>query len=265
MTTYSSASGLAAPVPADMHGKAVDAADSRPRFTANDRDRCATISHLPDLLRAMRPIERSAVRRILDVGCGYGGLTRFIREEFDAAEAHGIDIDSGTLAEARTKGVDARLCALGSDRLPYPDGHFELITALGMLDYLMTFDDAIRELHRVATVGGHVVVALPNLASWHNRLALLLGYQPRDVEVSAYGPFGVAPWHQGDGSTGHVHSVTVACFRELMEHHGFRTVAITSGQPRGRQRSRFATLVDTALSFTPTLSRRFFYVGVKQR
>lgn len=58
--------------------------------------------------------------------------------------------------------------------LPFPDEHFCLVMSFGMLDYLAFFDPVIQEIYRVTRPGGYTLISLPNLASWHNRLFLLM-------------------------------------------------------------------------------------------
>ena len=50
--------------------------------------------------RALRPLEGQPLSRLLDIGCGFGGLTRFVAEHLGIGEAHGIDYDSAALQEA---------------------------------------------------------------------------------------------------------------------------------------------------------------------
>jgi len=89
----------------------------------------------------------------------------------------------------------------------------------------------IREMRRVTHPDGHVLIALPNLGSWQNRTMLLLGYQPRDVEISSETVVGV-PRHYRDGDpTGHIHTATVKAFTELMRFHGFEAVKVSPGRP----------------------------------
>jgi SAM-dependent methyltransferase len=132
-----------------------------------------------------------------------------------------------------------------------------------MLDYLPDFDPAIEEMARLTRPGGYVLISLPNLASWHNRLALLLGYQPRDVEISQRFLVGAHPTYRqrNDRPVGHIHTATTAAFRELMEAHRFETVRVTAGRPKLWRRSFAVRIVDRLLSQHAGLARRFFYLG----
>src|SRR5205809_2540991 len=231
-------------------------------ITERDYDRSQTTHMLPYLYEALRPLRGQGLRRLLDLGCGFGGLTRLVADRLGIPEAHGVDLDAVALEEARGKGVVTQQLDMRHGTLPFPDSSFDLVTSFGVLDYLPDFDPMLREIYRVLRPGGYVLISLPNLAGWQNRLFLLFGYQLRDVEVSRERVVGVHRWYASDSHpVGHIHTVTVGAFRELMEHHGFHTVRVTRGVPGGRPRSKLVGLMDALLSLRVTLSRRFFYLG----
>lgn len=233
-------------------------------ITANDLDRSATAHMLDDTYRALHRINGTSLARLLDIGCGFGGLTRLVGEHLGISELYGIDLDAEALKEAQSKGVVTCHLDVGREPLPFPEEHFDLVMSFGMLDYLPFYDPFLREVHRVLRPGGMVLISLPNLASWHNRLFFLLGYQPRDVEVSREKLVGVHPWYRRDDKpTGHIHTITVPAMEELMGHHGFTRLAILGARPRGRHSGAVARAVDRLFTLRPTLARRFFYLGVR--
>ena len=77
------------------------------------------------------------------------------------------------------------------------------------------------EVRRVLKPGGFTLLSIPNLGSWNNRIALLLGYQPRDVEISDRSVVGVFPYYRDRTPTGHIHTPTLKALTELMDIHGF--------------------------------------------
>jgi SAM-dependent methyltransferase len=236
---------------------------SGPVLTDNDRERSATASGIPALLSALAPLQGRNVGKILDIGCGFGGITRKVGEFVDATELYGVDIDPSVIDEATQKGVKAQRVDVENERLPYPDGDFDLVFSLGMLDYLPTFDVVFEETNRVLPIGGHVLFSLPNLGSWHNRLALLLGYQPRDIEVSDRSIVGAMPYYRHDQPAGHLHTATLRAFRELLEYHGFEPVNVTGGFWMTRQAPKPAVLVDRVFARWPSLARRYFFLAAK--
>jgi SAM-dependent methyltransferase len=234
-------------------------------ITDNDLNRSRTSWNVGDLLAAVEPLGDGAARRLLDVGCGYGGLSKLVGEVIGADEVHGIDIDEAVMEEARGKGVQSVVLEVGAQPLPYADGFFDVVMSLGMMDYLRTFDDMLQEIHRVLRPGGWVLIALPNLGSWHNRAMLLLGYQPRDVEISCLTLAGVPRrFYRGEQPAGHIHTATARAFTELMTFHGFRSVRISGGRPTMRTVKPWLDLLDRLFTLRPTLARRFYYLGQKQ-
>ena len=235
-------------------------------ITDDDRSRSRTSFNLAGLREAVRPLDGTAAHAILDVGCGYGALSCLVGEYLQATEVHGVDIDDRVVEGARAKGVLVVATDAGSEPLPYEDGTFDFVMSLGMMDYLVSFDGLIREMNRVLRPGGHVLIALPNLGSWNNRLALAFGYQPRDVEISSELLVGVPKRpYPGKRPAGHIHVPTVRAFEDLMDHHGFRSVAVTPGRPRKNTYSWPVEMADRLLSKRATLARRFYYLGGKER
>jgi len=99
--------------------------------------------------------------RVLDVGCRTGTLTIAAkRQTGPAGEAHGIDPSAEMIGVSREKaakaGVDAQFQTAVIEKLPFPDGHFDLVLSSLMLHHLPA--DVKRagfaELRRVLKPGG---------------------------------------------------------------------------------------------------------------
>jgi ubiquinone/menaquinone biosynthesis C-methylase UbiE len=102
------------------------------------------------LLSSLRDQKR---QRLLDVGCGYGGLAKTIADHLTISEVYGVDIDPEVVAEAHSKGVKVHCLDVDHEALPFPNNHFDLVTCFGMLDYLPFFDNSMREMFRVLRPG----------------------------------------------------------------------------------------------------------------
>lgn len=232
-------------------------------LTPRDRGRSATSYGLPAFLDALAPLTGHQVDRVLDVGCGYGGLSRIAGDRLGATELHGVDIDSDVVEEAATKNVTVQICDVEERPLPYEDDYFDFVMSLGMIDYLPTFDGVLSEIRRVLKPGGFALLSIPNLGSWNNRLALLLGYQPRDVEISDRRVVGAFPYYRDRTPTGHIHTPTLKAFVELMDIHGFDRRRVSGASWTTRDVFGPLAFLDRLMANRPSLAKRFFYLGSK--
>lgn len=96
--------------------------------------------------------------RLLDVGCGRGGLVRELLAR--GVDAHGADVSRRVVefAAARTPGRFAEASVLG---LPHADATFDTVTAINCLEHLADADlsRALAEIARVARRNVFVTVA----------------------------------------------------------------------------------------------------------
>jgi len=84
---------------------------------------------------------------VLEVGCGTGHFTRWLREQGLAAV--GLDLSEEMLAEARA--LDGVLLVRGyAHRLPFADGAFDLVALVTALEFLDGPQEALAEALRVA-------------------------------------------------------------------------------------------------------------------
>jgi SAM-dependent methyltransferase len=129
-------------------------------------------------------------KRVLDIGCRYGALTRAYVE---GNEVVGIDVDRDALAEAATLGIETRW-ADAEEPLPFEDASFDVVAAGELIEHLRAPERLIVEARRVLKPGGVFVGSVPNFFRLRNRLAMLAGrpldhdpthlriFAPRDVE-----------------------------------------------------------------------------------
>jgi len=100
--------------------------------------------------------------RLLEVGYGSGLFMPALARH--ATELHGIDVHdkpaevAAVLAE---HGLTARLCTGSVTELPYPDDSFDTVVAISVLEFVDDLDGACRELRRVLSPSGRLVVVTP--------------------------------------------------------------------------------------------------------
>lgn len=113
-----------------------------------------------DLVRELMPLKG---KRILDVGCGDGALTRFLAHE--GAVATGIDVSETRLADARAAeavaGADYREGR--GEKLPFPDASIDGVVYNNALHHVPVdaMAAALAEAARVLKPGGRLVVIEP--------------------------------------------------------------------------------------------------------
>lgn len=96
-------------------------------------------------------------RRILDVGCGSGGVMTLLSRYGDTV---GLDPYRTPLGLARGRGF-TRLVRGDGVHLPFADGSFDVITALDVLEHIPDHRAAAAEIARLLRPGGVFVAAVP--------------------------------------------------------------------------------------------------------
>jgi ubiquinone/menaquinone biosynthesis C-methylase UbiE len=124
--------------------------------------------------------------RILEVGCGTGGLLA-AAAKLDL-DIEGVDIALRWLVVARRRlddqGLSVPLIAASADRLPYADASFDAVVADSLLEHADDPGAAVREWARVLRPGGTLLIWSPNRYTLtvdpHVRL-WGLGWLPRKI------------------------------------------------------------------------------------
>lgn len=153
-----------------------------------------------DRYRAMHPSWRSSgeqleamVRshvtshsRVLDLGCGRGGVVELFWRDVELAA--GLDPDPPSLSEHRGQGMPV-IRGVG-ERLPFVDEAFDLIVCVWVLEHLREPKATFDEVRRVLRPGGHFVFVTPNLRNplmLMNRIGKALPGLQRRVVPRLYG------------------------------------------------------------------------------
>ncbi len=97
--------------------------------------------------------------RILDVGCGKGFMLYDFQQLMPAARLAGVDVSAYALAQAPAE-VRPFLQQADARQLPFPDGSFDLVTAINTVHNLelAPCKQALREIQRVSRKDAFLVV-----------------------------------------------------------------------------------------------------------
>src|SRR4051812_40050263 len=91
---------------------------------------------------------------VLDVGCGTGILLEHLG---GYGPAFGLDASATALDFCVTRGLGGLVRGSG-DRLPFADGSFALVTAIGVIEHIAADQAALDEWARVLRPGGQLVL-----------------------------------------------------------------------------------------------------------
>ena len=159
----------------------------------------------------------------LDCGCDDGSFTKQVADKIGTKKVYGIEIGKDAAAKAREKGITIKSNDL-NEKFPFSDNFLDVVTANQVIEHLYDTDNFIKEIKRVLKPGGYAIFSTNNLASWHNIVALLLGYQPfpNDVSTDNTGLGKLIPLFEGEaGSWAHLRIFTFKSLKQFMEYHGF--------------------------------------------
>jgi SAM-dependent methyltransferase len=112
-----------------------------------------------DQLEAMVRSHVTSSSRVLDLGCGRGGVVELFWRDVELAA--GLDPDTPSLSGHRAASMPV-VRGVG-ERLPFVDASFDLIVCLWVLEHLNEPATTLREVRRVLRPGGHFVFVTPNL------------------------------------------------------------------------------------------------------
>jgi ubiquinone/menaquinone biosynthesis C-methylase UbiE len=112
-----------------------------------------------DQLEALVRAKLTPQTRVLDLGCGRGGVVELFWKEVKLAA--GLDPDSPSLSEHRAAGMPV-IRGVG-ERLPFGDSSFDLVVCVWVLEHLEEPETMLREVRRVLSPGGHFLFLTPNL------------------------------------------------------------------------------------------------------
>lgn len=115
-------------------------------------------------------------RRVLDVGCGGGGLARALARQ--GCTVSGVDMDLEAVEEARGSLEEVLIGNLEDLDLVghFGEQSFDVVVFGDVLEHLRRPDAVLREAARLLRPGGSVVLSVPNVAHGDLRLLLLAGF-----------------------------------------------------------------------------------------
>jgi len=156
-------------------------------------------------------------KRILDIGCGNGGLLSAAKNLNLFEEFYGIDLAEVVVRRAKrnikekTGNLNNVYLKTGSldSKLDFKNGYFDSITCVAVLEHIFDPYFGIKEINRLLKKNGKLILEIPNLVWLPRRLSVLFGILPITAEEDGW-----------DG--GHLHYFTFKETKRLLEENGFK-------------------------------------------
>lgn len=114
-------------------------------------------------------------RRILDFGCGTGMLGGALKGQMDC-EIVGVTFSEAEASEAAKRLDRVLVDNLDTFTAPPDFGSFDVVICSHILEHLREPQRLLRIARSLMTPGGTLIVALPNVLHWKQRLLLLRGH-----------------------------------------------------------------------------------------
>ena len=114
--------------------------------------------HNHEVHRIHQELSETMAARSLEVGCGFGRLSMTFAQH--SSEHIAIDINESALVTARKSYRGIRFMRGSSLRLPFPDGHFDLVCTWTVIQHIRPelISGACGEIRRVLAPGGTLLI-----------------------------------------------------------------------------------------------------------
>lgn len=168
--------------------------------------------------------------KYLDIGCGTGKRTllfkNFLQSLFTQVSVLGLDISSNNIDDAKEHGINVICSDIEQEKL---STKVDIITCFEVIEHIYDTDGFIRNVHDTLKSGGFLLISTPNTVSLKNRISMLLGVAPFNLEVSLHHYYGLKFFNrffEDFVPSGHIRGFTPLSLKELLEKYGFQIISI---------------------------------------
>ena len=125
--------------------------------------------------------------RVVDVGCGPGGLTRELSERVGEENVAAIDPAPQFVAACQKRHPAADVKQGVAEALPWPDGAFDAALCSLVIAFMQNARQGVREMARVTRPGGSVAACMWDIAGGGMTMLRTFWTAVREVDPSAAG------------------------------------------------------------------------------
>jgi SAM-dependent methyltransferase len=155
--------------------------------------------YAPSLAAALADAaEVTAGMRVLDVGCGPGGLTSELCQRVGADNVAAIDPAPQFVAACRDRHPGADVRRGVAEQLPWSDGEFDAALSALVIGFMSDPDRGVHEIARVTRPGGTVAACMWDIASGGMTMLRVFWNAVRRFQPSVQGERRLAGTYEGD-------------------------------------------------------------------
>ncbi|OVE76643.1 hypothetical protein BVX98_04965 [bacterium F11] len=122
---------------------------------------------------------------VVDIGAGGGEDLGLAVEVAPETKVHAIELEKTFVEQLKNRKWSVHEINIERDAFPFEKESLDVVMANQILEHVKEVFWIFDQISRVLKVGGHFILGVPNLASFHNRILLLLGQQPTSIRVSS--------------------------------------------------------------------------------
>lgn len=119
---------------------------------------------------------------VVDLGAGGGYDLMLAKQINPAALLHAVEVDPMYSSKLSEKDMAVHSLDIEKETLPFSNCSVDIIILNQVLEHIKEIFWVFHEITRVLTVGGKLILGVPNLASLHNRVLLAFGKQPTSMK-----------------------------------------------------------------------------------
>lgn len=109
--------------------------------------------------------------RHLDIGSGHGDLITLLRSKGLVTHSAACDYTASLMM---LPDVQVTVANLNTERLPFADASFDLVTCTEVIEHLEHYRQTLREMYRVLAPAGKLVITTPNILNLKSRIRFLM-------------------------------------------------------------------------------------------
>lgn len=145
--------------------------------------------------------QSDSLNNVLDLGAGHGDDLLSAKKVNPDVELLAIESFPPYVKELKEKGITVYSADIEKNPLPFKDESVDVVIMNQILEHVKEVFWILHEVTRILKKGGSLIIGVPNLASFHNRILLMLGQQPTSIK----------------NNSAHVRGYTKSDFKKLLD------------------------------------------------